>query len=101
MYQINDYRGTGRTTQLLALCREENAIFICYNSIRREELQRKYTDIEIMTYLEVLKYGVPNNRKYVIDDMEHFVSYAISTGTMIGYSVEKPLPPQLQNLISP
>lgn len=101
MYQINDYRASGRTTQLLAICQEENAIFVYPSSFGRKVADVKgYSNVEVMSYDEVLKYGLPKNKKYVIDDLEKFAQHVISGGEMIGYSIEKPIPIAIEALIN-
>lgn len=100
MYQINDYRASGRTTRLLAICRNENAILVYPTSYGRKLADDKgYSDVEVMTYKEALEKGIPNSRKYVIDDLDLFAQAAIQSGIMIAYSTEKPLPTAIQMML--
>lgn len=98
MYQINDYRCSGRTSRLLSICREEKAVFISdYPEIAKI---RGFSDIEVMSYGEALKNGLPKDKPYVIDDLDYFVTYAFSGGKMIGYSIQKPIPYEIETRLN-
>lgn len=99
MYQDIDYRASGRTTRLLAYAREIKAVFISSNCTRTLANLKGYTDVEIMSYDEVLKYGLPKDKSYVIDDIECFISRVISGGKLAGYSGEKTIPDAIRTLI--
>lgn len=93
MYQDINYRASGRTTRLLAYAREIKAVFIYPSRFARKIADSKgYIDVEVMSYDEVLKYGLPKDKPYVIDDIECFVSKVISGGKLAGYSGEKTIP---------
>ena len=93
MYQDINYRASGRTTRLLAYAREIKAVFICPSSFGRRLADIKgYTDVEVMSYKEVLEKGLPKDKPYVIDDIEQFIQHVISGGKLAGYSGEKTLP---------
>ena len=93
MYQINDYRASGRTTRLLSICQEEHAVLI-YPSIsgRKVADEKGFKNVAVISYNDAIKYGLPSNTKYVIDDLQFFAQTVISGGQMIGYSIEKPIP---------
>lgn len=93
MYQDINYRASGRTTRLLAYAREINAVFIYPSKVGRRLADRKgYTDVEVMSYREVLEKGLPKDKPYVIDDIEYFIRHVISGGRLAGYSGEKTIP---------
>ena len=97
MYQDINYRASGRTTRLLAYAREIKAVFIYPSNFARKLADSKgYTDVEVMSYDEVLKYGLPKDKLYVIDDIEYFISKVISGGKLAGYSGEKTIPDALR-----
>jgi hypothetical protein len=51
-----------------------------------------YTDVEVMSYSEILEKGLPKDKPYVIDDIECFIQQIISGGKLAGYSGEKTIP---------
>ena len=97
MYQDINYRASGRTTRLLAYAREIKGVFIYPSNFGRKLADSKgYTDVEVMSYDEVLKYGLPKDKLYVIDDIECFISKIISGGKLAGYSGEKTIPDSIR-----
>ena len=93
MYQDINYRASGRSTRLLAYAREEHAIYIYPSNFGRKFANSKgYDDVEVMSYSEVLKQGLPKDKPYVIDDISSFVRYVINGGELIGYTDEKDIP---------
>lgn len=93
MYQDINYRASGRTTRLLAYAREIGAVFIYPSSFGRKLADIKgYTDVEVMSYKEVMEQGLPKDKPYVIDDIEWFIQYVIPGGKLAGYSGEKTIP---------
>lgn len=96
MYQDINYRASGRTTRLLAYAREINGVFIYPSSIGRKLADSKgYTDVEVMTYDQAIANGLPENKPYVIDDIECFVTRIITGGRFAGYSGVKDIPDEI------
>ena len=56
MYRIIDNRGTGKTSRLLLLAKENNGIVVCANPISMREKAHRYglTGIECMSYTEFI-----------------------------------------------
>lgn len=85
MYRIIDNRGTGKTSRLMLLAKENNAIFICSNPRAMEYKAKQYgiEGLEFMSYSEFNDYGAD---KFIIDELDHYLIATLGTG-LIGYSI--------------
>lgn len=102
MYQDINYRASGRTTRLLAYAREINGVFIYPTNFGRKLADIKgYTDVEVMSYREVLEKGLPKDKPYVIDDIECFIQQVVPGGKLAGYSGEKTIPDAIRAEFEP
>lgn len=91
MYRIIDERGAGKTSRLMLIAKEENAIFVCKNPNIMREKSYKYgiTGIDFISYDEFLLYDFSNNRKVVIDDLEEFIKDTKRSCDLIGYTLSR------------
>lgn len=89
MYRIIDGRGTGKTSRLLLIAKENNAVVACENPAAMREKAHAYglTCIDFISYYDLLVNGNSYNQ-VVIDEIEYFVRFVITnTGTLIGYTL--------------
>lgn len=95
MVQIIDGRGTGKTSRLLLLAKENNYIIACHNPevLRDKSYNYGITGLEIISYKELLKgcYGKSNPDKILIDELEMFTKYVVSQWhrELVGYTLSK------------
>ena len=81
MYRIIDGRGTGKTSRLLLLAKENNGIVVCKNPELMREKAYRYgiTGIDFVSYYEYTDYlgGYGNNtfknKPIFIDEIELFL----------------------------
>ncbi len=92
MRRIINSRGTGKTSLLMLLAKENNAIFVCASPSAMINKAYRYgiVGIHFMSYDEFLNHNgldVP----YVIDELELFTKYAIEKNyihsPMLGYTL--------------
>ena len=85
MYRIIDDRGTGKTSRLMLLAKENNATFVCSNPRSMEYKAKQYgiDGLEFMSYGEFNDYGAD---KFIIDELDHYLIATLGTG-LIGYSI--------------
>lgn len=88
MERIISGRGTGKTRQLMELAKAENAIFICYNPYAMEQKANNYgiTGLIFISYAQFLSQPKRVGDKFVIDELESFVSCISPLNTFIGYT---------------
>lgn len=77
MYKVIDSRGSGKTSRLLLLAKENNGIIVCYdpNKMREKAYAYGITGIDFITYEDYI-YG--NNSEFdgkpvFIDELELFL----------------------------
>lgn len=93
MYRIIDGRKTGKTSRLMLIAKENNAVFVCLNTKDMENKARIYglTGILFMSYYEfneVMRGRGYRDRNVVIDDLEAYINYTMSpTFKIVGYSI--------------
>lgn len=89
MYRIIDGRATGKTSRLMLIAKENNALFVCGNPNAMREKAYAYgvTGIDFMNYLDFIK--EQPDREFVIDELELFMKIFHPTGKMIGYSLSE------------
>jgi hypothetical protein len=90
MYKIIDTRGTGKTSRLMLIAKENDALFVCANpaSMRQKAYSYGITGIEFVSYDDIINYAHPE-QKIVIDELDCFVNHIISGVQFIGYTVSK------------
>ena len=92
MYRIIDDRSTGKTSRLMLIAKENNAIFVCSNPDAMRYKAKAYgiDGIEFISYGTFLQdYKEYQNTKYVIDELEYFLKtvFFYSTNELIGYTL--------------
>ena len=93
MYRIIDTRGTGKTSRLMLIAKENDAIFVCQNqnSMRQKAYSYGITGIEFIGYNECDKLNTEffKGHKIVVDDLEMFINFIFNGVNLIGYSLSK------------
>ena len=82
MYRIADTRGTGKTSRLLLLAKENNGVVVCMHPRTMQEKAYQYglTGIDYISYAEYIEFlgGYDNKicarRKIFIDELELFLT---------------------------
>lgn len=91
MYRIIENRGTGKTSRLMLLAKENNATFVCENPRAMEYKAQKYgiNGIYFISYGDFFRhYHEYKDQKYVIDEIEVFIQQALFyRNELIGYSL--------------
>lgn len=92
MYRIIDDRGTGKTSRLMLIAKDNDAIFVCSNphAMERKALAYGITGLNFITYSEFLN-SVRNRKddKFVIDELEGFIKEIDPSNKIIGYTLSK------------
>lgn len=91
MYKIIDDKSSGKTSRLMLIAKENNATFVCDNPYGMELKARAYgiIGIDFISYSDYLNltHEEKSNNKYVIDELEKFVTSQM--GHIIGYTLSK------------
>jgi hypothetical protein len=93
MYRIADTKGTGKTSRLLLLAKENNGVVVCMHPEKMKEKAYQYglTGIDYVSYGEYINfltgYGSRTcvGRKIFIDELEFFLTNFSSD--IAGYTV--------------
>jgi len=99
MYRIIDGRGSGKTSRLMLLAKENGATLVCSNPRAMEAKAHAYgiVGIDFMSYADAIdhmrhpdsRYTAENRRPaMVVDEIEDFVQCALGmNGPLIGYTL--------------
>ena len=99
MYRIIDGRGSGKTSRLMLLAKENNAALVCSNPRAMEAKAHAYgiVGIDFMSYedaIDHMRYPdsryTSENRQHliVVDEIEDFIQCALGmNGRLIGYTL--------------
>lgn len=94
MYRIIDDRASGKTSRLMLIAKENNALFACSNPRAMEAKAHAYgiVGIEFISYFEYLNtIRGSEKRQVVIDELEMFLKYMIQfndgKSELIGYTL--------------
>lgn len=89
MIRIIDERSTGKTSHLMLLAKEHNALFVCSNpsAMRYKAKQYGIEGIEFISYGQFQTIQ-PSNQAYVIDELEDFIRSNYSDN-LIAYTLSK------------
>ena len=90
MYRIIDTRGTGKTSRLMLIAKENNAIFVCKNPTSMRERAYSYgiTGITFISYKDLMNDpAMAAKEKLVIDDLESFFCYLFPS--TIGFTLSE------------
>ena len=88
MYRIIDNRGTGKTSRLLLLAKENNGIVVCLRPSHTREKAHTYglTGIDFLSYMEYISIMGEITRPVYIDDLDSFMS-CLTRNTLSGYTL--------------
>lgn len=87
MYQVIDKRGTGKTSRLMLLAKENNGVFVCANPHAMTTKAHAYglTGFDIISYNDYTKHNYEYGKPVFIDELDYYVK---SLGNNIsGYSL--------------
>lgn len=89
MYRIIEGRGTGKTSRLMLLAKENNAIFVCANpnAMRYKAEQYGLSGIEFVSYHDFVTNVYDGN--YVVDELEGFLNAIMGQNKLIGYTISQ------------
>ena len=91
MYRIIEGRGTGKTSRLMLLAKENNATFVCSNPDAMRYKAKAYgiEGINFISYGEFLAHCRDySHQKYVVDEIERFSQDALFyRNELIGYTL--------------
>lgn len=75
MYRIIDKRGTGKTSRLMLLAKEENAIIACSNPNAMKIKAEGYgiIDLNFISYYDYVNGNYPKGSKVFVDELDCFV----------------------------
>ena len=87
MYRIIEGRATGKTSRLLLLAKEHNAIFVCSNpwAMRKKAEYYGIDGINFVSYHDFVTNVYEGN--YVIDELEGFLKATMGKNNLIGYTL--------------
>lgn len=91
MYRIIDGRGTGKTSRLMLIAKDNNAVFVCGNPRAMEQKAHAYgiAGITFMSYTEFATIQPElKGRKYVVDELESFMQ-VVYGDDLIGYTASE------------
>ena len=91
MISITGPRGTGKTSKLFKLARENDAMILTSNSraMREKARSRGYNDIEIIGYGDLDNDNYSLNKKIFVDNADDILNYLINkfySIEVIGYT---------------
>ena len=84
MVRIINGRGTGKTSQLMLLAKEHNAIFVCSNPRAMEYKASAYG----LSGIEFVSYHVYDGN-YVVDELEAFLDAIMGENKLIAYTLSE------------
>lgn len=87
MYRIIEGRGTGKTSRLMLIAKETNAIFVCSNPPAMREKAKYYgiDGIQFVSYHDFVTNIYEGN--YVVDELEGFLQAIMGKNNLLGYSI--------------
>lgn len=90
MYRIIDGPGTGKTSRLLLLAKENGGVVVCVNPARAREKAYAYglTGIDFLSYTEYIANSGQINAPIYIDDMDSFMC-CLTRNNLSGYTLSE------------
>ena len=87
MYRVINGRGSGKTSQLMLLAKEQNASIACSNpnAMRKKAEAYGITGIDFISYSELFT-GKYQDDKIMIDELDVFASHYVG-GKLTGYTL--------------
>lgn len=92
MYRIIDDRGSGKTSRLMLLAKENNAAFVCSNPDAMKVKAKAYgiEGINFISYHDFIHTYDPDITEYMVDELEAFVKCVFASGpNLIGYTLSQ------------
>ena len=88
MYRIIGGRGSGKTSRVMLLAKENNATIVCSNpnAMRNKAQSYGITGINFISYNELFDTEPNSSGVVFIDEIEQFLSYALNS-KILGYSL--------------
>ena len=88
MYKIIDNRGSGKTSRLMLLTKENNGIFVCAHpqDIKAKAKTYGLTDSDIISYHEYFLKKFDENKPVYIDELDLFVK-SIQNNCLNGFTL--------------
>ena len=87
MYQIIDSRGSGKTSRLMLLAKENNGILVCSNPYAMENKAHAYglTGFDIISYSDYFHHNYDQEKMVFVDELDNYIK---SLGNNLsGYSL--------------
>lgn len=87
MYRIIDTRGSGKTSRLMLLAKENNGVFVCENPHAMEAKAKAYglTGFDIISYYDYFNHNYEYGKACFIDELDRYVKYL--GNNVSGYSL--------------
>ena len=87
MFRIIDEQGSGKTSRLMLLAKENNATFVCNNPNAMKVKAQAYglQDINFISYHDFVTSYEEGN--FVIDEIEDFVKSIMGDNQLVAYSL--------------
>lgn len=89
MIRIIDGRGTGKTSRLMLLAKEHNALFVCENPDAMQVKAEAYgiTGLQFVSYYDYLRFQYETDKEnIVIDELEVLLKHMLN-GHLVGYTL--------------
>lgn len=89
MYRIIDGQSTGKTSRLMLLAKEHNALFICDNpdAMRVKADAYGITGLQFISYYDYIKHNYDTDKEnIVIDELEVLLKHMLN-GHLVGYTL--------------
>ena len=89
MYRIIDDRGSGKTSRLMLLAKENNGVFVCSNPHAMTAKAHAYglTGFDIISYEDYFKHNYDYGKKCFIDELELYVQ--VLGNDLSGYTLSQ------------
>lgn len=90
MYRIIDGRGTGKTSRLMLLAKENNGVIVCANPQKMREKAEVYgiIGLEFISYKEFMEQPSDPFTNYYIDELEGYVK-TLTQDRLQGYTLSE------------
>jgi hypothetical protein len=90
MYRIIDGRGTGKTSRLMLLAKENNGVIVCANPQKMREKAEVYgiIGLEFISYKEFMEQPSDPFTNYYIDELEGYVK-TLTQGRLQGSTLSE------------
>lgn len=77
MYRIIEGRGTGKTSRLMLLAKENDGIIVCSNPYAMQSKANDYglTGFDIISYEDYFQHNYDYAKKCFIDELEGYVKF--------------------------